>query len=377
MRKVGFYKKIGNIEYFVPSPLPPENPKLELDSETVALYGETMMALGKLNEMANRIPDIKRFIKAYVTKEALLSSSIEGIHTTLLDVFTQPLLFSIDKDTQLVLNYTKALDVALDMIKSKGFPLVERVILEAHKALMQCGAGDKADPGRYRSQSVKVGSLVPPPANVIPSLMADLEKYINIEDGLPDLIKAGLAHVQFETVHPFLDGNGRIGRLLIVLMLLDKYILAEPIIYPSYYFKKNHFEYYQRLNDVRVKGDFEGWIKFYLKIIKLSAIDAYKRVQEIEALFQNFTNVILNERKFSRTKESRLKALSVIFSYPVISIRLLSSELNVSYNTANQIISDFIEIGFLEKTSSIGSSKRDNFFKLTQYLDLLEKEYNL
>ena len=233
-----------------------------LDSQMIELYGEAMLELGKLNEMANRLPNIDRFIKAYVIKEALLSSSIEGINTTLLDVFTQPLFEQrTNKDTQMVMNYTRALSVAFTMIQ-KADPLTTRVILKAHEALMQMGDGDKYDPGNLRKQSVRVGNLVPPPASLVPELMSDIEKYIHEDDTLPPLIKAGLVHVQFETVHPFLDGNGRIGRLLIVSMLTDNKVLAQPILYLSYYFKKHHAEYYERLDQLITHGDFEGWILF-------------------------------------------------------------------------------------------------------------------
>ena len=194
-----------------------------------------------MEEITSSLPDIKRFIKAYVIKEALLSSSIEGINTTLLDIYTQPLLgLKPDKDTQLVMNYRKALEIAISMIKKDGLPISSRVILAAHKALMELGEGDKYNPGNYRKPLVKVGNLISPPTNEINDLMSKLEGYINANDDLPILIKIGLIHVQFETIHPFLDGNGRIGRLLIVLLLIENRILSEPILYPSYFFKKNH-----------------------------------------------------------------------------------------------------------------------------------------
>jgi Fic family protein len=261
MRKTGTYQLLGDLKYFIPYDLPPINPHLDFNDEIVTLYGETSFALGQLNEMSLRLPDPKRFIKAYVIKEAMLSSSIEGINTTLAEVFS--LNFSdtkINKDTQLVLNYTQALASALEMLQKKGLPLVNRVILKAHEVLLSNGESAKSDPGNFRKQSVKVGELVPPPATMIADLMSGLEKFINEPSSLPCLIKAGLAHVHFEIIHPFLDGNGRIGRLLIVLMLIDSRLISLPIIYPSYYFKKYHLEYYQKLDMVRTHGDYEGWI---------------------------------------------------------------------------------------------------------------------
>ncbi len=374
MRNTGRYETLGNTKYFIPDPLPPGQPPLLLDNETMILYGEAMLELGKLTEMANRLPNIERFIKAYILKEALLSSAIEGIHTSMLDVFTQPLLESKpSKNTQLVMNYTKALGVALTMIRKEGLPVTTRVLLKAHESLMQTGDGDKSNPGNYRKQSVKVGNLIPPPAQYVPELMADLEKFINSLDSLPPLIKAGLAHVQFEEIHPFLDGNGRIGRLLIIVMLVDSGILSEPILYLSYYFKRHHAEYYERLDAVRTKGDFEGWVTYYLKAMKASAIDAHKRAKDIEALGEDLNNLIIHEKKFNMSmRDMRLHALSILFYYPIISVGQLSAQLDVSYNTANRIIKNFMKFGFLVKDTQ---QKRGKLFRFKSYLDILERDY--
>ena len=367
MRKSGYYEKLGNIEYFIPFPLPPKEPFLQLDNETIHLYGETMNALGKLNEMTNNLPEKKHFIKAYVIKEALLSSAIEGINTTLLEMYTQPFSGTKpNKDTQLVMNYQKSLDVAIALIK-EGLPISSRIILSAHEVLMQSGEGDKSNPGHYREQSVKVGNLVPPPFKYISNLMSELEQFINSDESITSVIKAGLAHAQFEIIHPFLDGNGRIGRLLIVLMLIDNKILSEPILYPSYYFKKYHFEYYNALDNVRTNGDFEGWIKFYLTAIKESAIDAYKRAQEIELLRQNIMDVVSSEKNST----DMIKALSIFFIYPIININELKNNLEVSYNTAKKIISRFIELGFIVEETK---QRRDKLFRFKTYLDILERD---
>ncbi len=294
--------------------LPPKNPAFIMDEEIANLYGAAMQQLGQLNEMAKRVPDEKRFIKAYVIKKALLSSAIEGIHTTLFDVFTQSVAESKpNKETQLVLNYAQALETALNMIQTDGFPIVSRVILNAHEALMKTGESNKADPGQYRKQSVRVGNLIPPQAQKIPALMTGLEQFINNDDSLSPLIKAGLAHVQFEKIHPFLDGNGRIGRLLIALMLIDSNLLSAPIIYPSYYFKKHHYEYYVHLDRVRTHGDFEGWIKYYLTAIAESSKDAYKRAKDIELLEEKVRILINTDPTFNTIKQTALHALFILF----------------------------------------------------------------
>jgi Fic family protein len=373
MRKTGYYEKYGENHCFIPYPLPPREPLLELDGQTMSLYGEAMLAIGKLNEMIEKVPDTHRFIKAYVFKEALLSSCIEGIHTTLLDVFTQPLLETkADKDTQLVMNYTKALDKAITLVRDDEIPIASRVILAAHKELMQTGQGDKSDPGYYRRVCVRVGKLIPPPPQKIPELMADLESYVNLDTTYPPLIKAGLAHVQFETIHPFMDGNGRIGRLLIVLMLMQNDLLTAPILYPSYYFKKHQLNYYQKLSAVEAHGDFEGWIKFYLTALKESSIDAYKRATDIEILRDELSHLIRSQAPSDRSMQTRLAALSVIFSYPVINATELSIRLQVSYNTANQVILDFVNLKILRQENQ---KKRHKLYIFKHYLDVLQREY--
>lgn len=375
MRKTGTYNILGNLHHFNPDPLPPSNPPLNLDAETMLLYGEAHFFLGQLNEIAFRVPDPHRFIKAYVIKEALLSSEIEGVHTTLIDVFTSVLDEGTkpDKNTQLVLNYTKALYAALGMMKDEGFPLVTRVILRAHEILLSEGENEKASPGLYRKQAVRVGSFIPPQPQEIPNLMSNLEKYINEpSDDLSPLIRAGLAHVQFETIHPFLDGNGRIGRLLIVLMLIDNGLLGSPILYPSYYFKKYRLEYYHKLDRVRTHGDFEGWIIYYLKAIRDSASDACTRIREIEALEVSLKDMIHNDPQFIKTRGIAFAAIDYLFTQPVTTIADMSDKLGKAYNTVHNILKRFVELKFVAEDAV---RKRNKLYRFEQYLALLEKEY--
>lgn len=372
-RQTGIYERLGETNYFIPDSLPPKNPVFEMDDELTSLYGMAMHRLGQLNEMAQRVPDKNLFIKAYVIKEALLSSAIEGIHTTLIDVFRQLLGESKpNKETQLVLNYTHALERALSMMQKEGVPIASRLILAAHETLMHLGHGDTASPGHYRKQSVRVGNLIPPMAPKIPDLMASLESFINIDDSLPPLIKAGLAHVQFETIHPFLDGNGRIGRLLIVLMLIDSGFLSAPIVYPSYYFKKYHREYYEKLDSVRTHGDFEGWIKYYLKGIEASSFDAYQRAKDIELLEKSIRDSLEKDDLSDLMKNSLHEAVVIFFQSPVISIKELSMKLNKSYNTAHSIIEYFVAKSLLLE---ITQQQRNKLYAFGPYLALLEKEY--
>ena len=308
-------------------------------------------------------------------KEALLTSDIEGIHTTLEDVYTHALsnqASPMNKNTQLVVNYTKALERAHDMMKEQGYPLVSRVILAAHETLMRVGEGDKSDPGHFRAQSVRVGNLIPPSAPHIPNLISDLERFINSDDKQTHpLIKAGLAHVQFETIHPFLDGNGRIGRLLIVLMLLQDGLLDHPILYPSYYFKKYRYDYYQALDRVRTHGDYEGWIVYYLRSIKESAQDALKRAHTLEDLEKNILVQIEQDPMFHKTRDTARKSLQILFQKPLLNIKDLAQGIEKTYNTAQKMMDFFVACGVIE---DISQSKRMRQYRFTSYLNILEKE---
>ncbi|GHT95677.1 hypothetical protein FACS1894122_13390 [Alphaproteobacteria bacterium] len=372
MRITGEYEQLGNLDYFIPHKLPP-SPTIDMDSEMIALLTDASFHLGCLNEMSHRVPNADRFIKAYVIKEALLSSEIEGIHTTLLNVFTTPTVDNqYDYDTRLVMNYTKAINVAVSMIKNDGFPIVTRVFLKAHEALMTVENSSKSSPGEFRQQSVRVGDLVPPPAHKIPYLISDLENYINQNDDLPELIKIGLTHVQFETIHPFLDGNGRIGRLLIVLMLVNSGYLDAPILYPSYYFKKYKSTYYEKLRNVQLSGDFEGWIKFYLAAIKESCISACRRAKEIEQLDGDLREAILKDKAFSRIHEVALQVLSAFFDAPILGIKDLSETVDKSYNTVKAVIFRFLEMGIITERTN---QKRNKLYCLTSYLNILEEDF--
>ncbi len=373
MRVTGTYRTLGNLSYFIPHALPPKSPPLQLNSNLLKLYGEASFALGKLNETGRRISDVNRFIKAYVIKEALLSSAIEGIHTTLLDVYSLAInLQKVSKNTQLVINYTKALEVSLNMLEKEDLPLVTRVIRKAHEALLFGIHDEGKAPGIYRRQSVSVGELVPPPAPAVPHLISDVEKYINTSDELPPLIKAGLVHVQVETIHPFLDGNGRIGRLLTVLMLLDSKLLKLPILYPSYFFKKNHLEYYQKLDAVRTQGDFEGWVAFYLRCIRDSASDAHRRAQAIEKLEGDIKYIIAHDASFRKVRDISNAILAHLFVNPITSVAAFSKSIGRAYNTINSRLQHFSTLGLV--TQHTVSSKR-SIYRFDRYLDLLEKEF--
>lgn len=371
-RITGEYQNIGSLKHFVPYPLPPQNPKFEWNSELIQRYGDAIYALGQLNEISKRLPDFERFIKAYVIKEAMLSSEIEGVNTTIIDMWTEELgVQTASKEVELVANYTKALNFSLKMIKDEGFPIVNRVIKKAHEVLMNAESGHKSNPGNYRTLQVKVGNLVPPASTQISQLMAELENYINNDESLPPLVKTGLAHVQFEAIHPFSDGNGRIGRLLIVLMLINTGLLSVPALYISYYFKKNHLKYYEALDLVRTKGDFEGWVLFFLEAVVVSANDAIKRINYIEQLELQLNEKILKSGVFKKNKENAFRVIKYLFANPVTNVTSAQGFLGMSFNATKKILEDLCAIEILKSYQINEKTKHYNF---VEYLELLEME---
>lgn len=373
IRITGEYQNIGSLKHFAPYPLPPKNPKFEWNSKLIEKYGDAVYALGQLNEISKRLPDFERFIKAYVIKEAMLSSEIEGVNTTIIEMWTEELgVQTGSKEVELVANYTKALNFSLQMIKDEGFPIVNRVIKKAHEVLMNAESGHKSNPGNYRTLQVKVGNLVPPASMQIAQLMAELENYINNDESMPPLVKTGLAHVQFETIHPFADGNGRIGRLLIILMLINSDLLSVPALYISYYFKKNHLKYYEALDSVRTKGDFEGWILFFLEAVVVSANDAINRIQFIEQLEHRLTEKIKNLPIFKKNKENVYKILKYLFSNPVTDVTNAQKFLGMSFNATKKIIEDLCTVEILKSYQINEKTKHYNF---VEYLELLEREF--
>lgn len=371
MRETGSYQFFGSTKHFIPHPLPPQEP-LRLTIEMLNLLQQASHALGRLNEMSARLPNREPFIKAYILKEAMLTSEIEGIHTTVLDVYTELLeAVTASKNTRLVLNYSASVDAALDLMQKQGYPLTIRVLLTAHSILLSGGKQDHALPGEFRKQAVKVGNLIPPPASEVPRLMSDLERYINTSEDLPALLQAGLAHVQFETIHPFADGNGRVGRLLIILMLIDKGLLHAPLLYPSTYFKKHHYEYYMRLDKVRTEGDFEGWILYYLKAIHESAIDAYNRAKDIEALYLRAHELVATDPLFARSLASALLVLDAFFSSPISTISSISQAVGKAYNTVHSAIQGLVAHHILTEHST----PLQKTYHFTAYLELLQRDY--
>lgn len=368
-RRSGHYQQLADKRYFVPYPLPP-NPPLEWSPALLQRFSETMLHLGRLDEAIARIPDAQRFLQAFVMKESLLSSEIEGIHTTLIELFDSD-THRPRSETRRVANYMVALDGALQLMRMEGLPLVERVIKHCHSALLEGTVESGKSPGVYRSVPVRVGQLVPPPAHQLDGLMKDLEQFINGDDELPGLIKAGMAHAQFEIIHPFLDGNGRTGRMLIVLILVQEGILSEPLFYPSLFLVEQRQQYYQALDGIRTHGDWESWILFFLEAVGVGAEDALVRAKAIERLQSDLLFRIQSSSMSTSMKMAAKHVLERMFEHPILTIADAAEWSQRSYNSAKKLMDDFVEMDFVHQQSSRSRNKK---FGFTPYLHLLDAD---
>ncbi|MEQ8237371.1 MAG: Fic family protein [Syntrophomonadaceae bacterium] len=376
--RAGEYKTnlSGDLQYksFVPKPLPPI-PPLEQDEETIGLLSKASRSLGILEGISRQIPDVELFVSMYVRKEALLSSQIEGTHAALDDILDP----NIEQNTNLhvaeVINYIQASRYAIARLNE--LPLCNRLLRETHAILMQGLRGGDKTPGEFRRTQNWIGPVgstlkdarhIPPaPADMIEA-MSDLEKYINMEDDLDPLVKIALIHYQFETIHPFLDGNGRIGRLLIVLYLIDKKILSHETLYISYFLKRNRIEYYDRLMEVRNKGNFEQWVKFFLLATYESAQDAVDTIDQLVKLHAKNYEALNQTGKSTKTAVRLFKYLE---ASPIIDIKKTSIELGLSFNTVSKAVKTLMELGILKQTENV---RRGRIFAYEEYLRILRKD---
>ena len=374
MNKAGKYVSnlSGEYEYksFLPAPLPPV---IEMDGEMTALLVEASKQIYALESITSHIPSIKLFTSMYVRKEALMSSQIEGTQATLEDVLDPTLDQNANRDLSDVVNYVKATDYAVERLKE--FPLCNRFIREVHAVLMNSVRGCDKSPGEFRSSQNWIGGAgstlknaryIPPNPTDMIECMSDLEKYINEDDELDMRIKAALIHYQFESIHPFLDGNGRVGRLLITLFLMEKKVLSSPALYISYYLKSNRIEYYDRMSEVRLKGNYEQWIKFFLRAVAECAKDAILTINELSELHEeNYAKL----QALGRAKANAIKLFAYVEHNPIIDIQKTADALNLSYNTANAAIKNLSALSILERNES--SAKKTFVYKA--YVDILKK----
>lgn len=363
-----------NYRAFVSAPLPPV-PALQLDHDLAMLRDQALVALGELKGITRILPDARLFLYQYVRKEALLSSQIEGTQSSLSDL----LLFELDEapgvpldDVREVSNYVDALEYGLARMRG-GFPLSLRLLREMHEHLLRRGRGSSKAPGEFRRTPVWIGGpspdraqFVPPPADKVAECLSALEHFLHgTEDGISPLARAGLAHVQFETIHPFLDGNGRLGRLLIVLMLCNAGLLDEPSLYLSLYFKSRREDYYQRLDAVRTRGDWEGWLRFFFDGVAATSGQAVDTAQRLLRLFQDDRERL---RGAGRIAGTALQLHEAFTRNPLRTIPRLVNELGLSKPAIARGLDAMRRLGVIRE---ITGKQRYMIFAYQPYLDIL------
>ena len=366
----------GELAYksFNPSPLPPK-PSLEINSDMLKKLVEANKNIATLESLSSGIPSLELFVSMYVRKEALLSSQIEGTQCTLDDILNPFIDTNVNQDVSDVVNYTKATEFAIERLNA--LPISSRLLKETHAVLLQGTRGEEKNPGQFRhsqnwiggaGSTLKNARYVPPNPSDMIEAMSDLEKFINNDDTLDPLIAIALIHYQFETIHPFLDGNGRVGRLLITLFLMERKILTTPALYISCYLKLNRIEYYDRMTQVRKTGDYEQWVAFFLDALSESAKDAIADIKKLSALH------ISNLEKFSDFSARQRETVLALFTYleanPIIDIGKTAKALDLSYNTVAKAVSILEEKKILQQTNKVGKAR---VYSYTAYLDILRK----
>jgi Fic family protein len=365
------------IATFVPYPLPPRNPALNVDSELAAPLRRAEQAIARLKVVGEMVPSIDWFVYAFVRKEAVISSQIEGTQATLRDLFeyeAEQTTRMAGDDVDEVCNYLHAIKFARGQIKSaRGLPLSIRLLNEAHRRLMRGVRGANKQPGEIRRSQNWIGGtrpgnavFVPPPPEKLTALLPDLEKYLHTKDGLPPLVRIGLAHVQFETIHPYLDGNGRIGRLLITLLLEHWKLLSAPLLYLSLHFKRHRADYYRLLGDVRKTGDWEAWIRFFLEGVATIADEAVIAAREVFAL------VSTDRQRLIAAPGASIMAIRLIDQlpiHPVVTIPTVVELLETTKPTAGKAVQLLENLGVLAETTG---KQRDRSFAYARYLEKLQ-----
>jgi Fic family protein len=379
-RSTGQVIRVGSgddaYQAFVPTPLPPD-PPLKLTAADHDLIERANRALGKLDGMTSLLPDTSLFIYAYVRKEALVSSQIEGTQSS----FSDLLLYESDQapgvpmeDVREVSDYVAALDHGLKRLRS-GFPLSLRLLREIHGVLLRSGRGSNKTPGEFRRSQVWVGGsrpgnarFVPPPTDKVVECMGALEKFLHGDPvETPTLLKAALAHVQFETIHPFLDGNGRLGRLLITFLLCAEGALSEPILYLSLHFKSRRQEYYDHLQRVRTHGDWEGWVRFFLEGITSTSEEAVSTTRRILALFEKDRRSL---ETLGRAAASAFRVHEYLQKKPITGIREMEKDLGLTYPTVAGALDRMKKLRIVRELTGF---KRNRVFAYAPYVELLSE----
>lgn len=361
---------------FVPSSLPPI-PPIDWTPELRSKFDQALLALGRLDSVATLLPDTSLFLYMYVRKEAVLSSMIEGTQSSLSDL----LLFELDQepgvplnDVREVSNYVAALDHGLRLME-EGLPLSLRLFREIHGVLLTKGRGSNQTPGEFRRSQNWIGgtrpgnaAFVPPPAEEVLKCMAKLELFLHDQpEPTPVLLKAALAHVQFETIHPFLDGNGRLGRLLITLLLCEQKVLREPMLYLSLYFKTHRQYYYELLNNVRLTGDWEAWLDFFAEAIIVTATQAVETAQQVLDLSNQDRDKISG---LGRPAASTLQVHRALMEHPIATSGSLVKKTGITPATVNKALGHMEQLGIVKELTA---QKRNRLFSYAGYLDIMSR----
>ena len=374
-RSGGYIQQASGYKAFIPSPLPP-NPPIQFKGNLPKLLSEADRALARLDSLGDILPNVDLFIAMFVRKEAVLSSQIEGTQASLEDLFQYESGQSPEKvnDVDEVVNYIKALNYGMERLDT--LPMSNRLIKEIHEVLLKGVRGAMKTPGEFKRTQNWIGpqgssladaSFVPPPPHEAVTAMGELEKHLHRDNDYPALINCALIHYQFESIHPFLDGNGRLGRLLITFYLYWKGILHKPLLYLSYFFKKNRQEYYDRLTMVRNSGNYEQWIEFFLKgVAEVSdlAIETAKKILELQTSHRN----LLWQKKISSPLAVGL--LEKLFYTPYMSVKNVAEAFSISYQAASLLVNQFEKHGILKETTG---KKRDKLYVYKQYIDILSE----
>lgn len=374
-RTVRIFSGEMGYESFYPQPLPPR-PDIEIDSEMLELLIDAQKKLSLLEGVSDRISNKDLFISMYVRKEALVSSQIEGAQCTLEDILDPHIEENINADVSDVVNYVRAVNCAIE--RMKVLPLCNRLIRETHAVLMKSVRGSDTTPGEFRTSQNWIGGAgstlrnaryIPPNPQDMDACMSDFEKYMNLDDGTDQLIKAALLHYQFETIHPFLDGNGRVGRLLITAYLMNVHLLSSPVLYLSCYLKLNRIEYYDRMSEVRRTGNYEQWIRFFLRGVAETAQDATETIDRLAALHRK------NEEKLgdvpTRSRQNMMDLLAYIENNPIIETVKTAAALGLSRNAAAKYISVMCDKSILRLSAKSGKAF---VYSYAEYLDILRKD---
>ncbi len=366
---------------FIPVSLPPE-PMVYLSGELQTLLSQTDRALGRLDGSIETLPNADLFVFMYVRKEAVLSSQIEGTQSSLHDVLAAEAQFLSPNrpgDVREVINYIGAMNYGLERLRE--LPISIRLIKEIHVKLLRGVRGAQLQPGELRNSQNWIGPpgctlneavFVPPPPLELPRILGELESFLHTQDDIPDIIRIGLVHAQFETIHPFLDGNGRIGRLLITFLLTQRGILQQPVLYLSHFFRNHRAEYYDRLQAVRDTGDWEGWLAFFLQGVVEVSEEATRTARRILALREQHRAIVTDNLGHVTGKGHRV--LEHLYRQPMVSVNRVQEIIGVSYSAANNLVARLVEAGILEE---ISGRRRNRIFLYQPYVRIFDEDSNV